>query len=55
MATTLGKVLRSTTEPSDSLPELRPWRDFGWIFKDGEAIAIEREADEAPLQPVVAS
>jgi hypothetical protein len=30
----------------EPLPELKPWREVGWIFRDGEAVAIEREGDE---------
>jgi hypothetical protein len=29
----------------DSLREIRPWREIGWIFKDGDALAIERRGD----------
>jgi hypothetical protein len=29
-----------------SLPELKPWREAGWIFRDGDCIAIERRGDE---------
>ena len=31
---------------AESLPELRPWREVGWIFRDGDCIAIERQGDE---------
>jgi hypothetical protein len=29
-----------------SLPELKPWREAGWIFRDGACIAIERRDEE---------
>jgi hypothetical protein len=29
----------------DALPELKPWREAGWIFRDGECVAIERRGD----------
>jgi hypothetical protein len=29
----------------ESIPEMRPWREVGWIFKDGGALAIERRGD----------
>jgi hypothetical protein len=29
-----------------ALPELAPWRQVGWIFRDGDSIAIERQGDE---------
>ena len=28
------------------LPELAPWRQVGWIFRDGDSIAIERQGEE---------
>ena len=32
-------------EHSDAIPEIRPWREIGWIFRDGDAFAIERQGD----------
>jgi len=32
-------------EQADVIPEIRPWREAGWIFKDGDALAIERQGD----------
>jgi hypothetical protein len=29
----------------EGIPEIRPWREVGWIFKDGDALAIERQGD----------
>jgi hypothetical protein len=29
--------------PGEALPELKPWREVGWIFRDGSCIAIERQ------------
>jgi len=28
-----------------ALPEIRPGREVGWIFMDGDALAIERQGD----------
>jgi hypothetical protein len=28
------------------LPELTPWREVGWIFRDGESIVVERQGEE---------
>ncbi len=28
-----------------ALPDIRPWCEVGWIFKDGDALAIERQGD----------
>jgi hypothetical protein len=35
-----------TTASSEALPELDPWREVGWIFRDGACIAIERHGEE---------
>lgn len=29
-----------------ALPDLQPWREVGWIFRDGETIVIERRDDD---------
>jgi hypothetical protein len=34
------------------LPVLAPWREVGWIFKDGEAIAVERHEYETRTRKV---
>jgi hypothetical protein len=31
---------------AEDIPEIRPWREVGWIFKDGDALAIERQGEE---------
>jgi len=31
---------------TEALPDLNPWRQVGWIFRDGGCIAIERLGDE---------
>ena len=36
----------TTVKTGESLPELKPWREVGWIFRDGDCIAIERKGDE---------
>ncbi len=33
-------------EDEPALPDLKPWRHAGWIFRDGDCVAIERQADE---------
>jgi hypothetical protein len=37
--------VESRTERAHANPDLKPWREVGWIFKDGEVIAIERQDD----------
>ena len=29
----------------ESIPEMRPWRVVGWIFRDGDVLAMERQGD----------
>ncbi len=29
----------------EALPELTPWREVGWIFRDGGCVAIERRGN----------
>ena len=38
------------TEHGEAIPEMRPWREVGWIFKDGDALAIERQADRVRMR-----
>ncbi len=30
----------------EAVPHLAPWREVGWIFRDGGCVAIERRGDE---------
>jgi hypothetical protein len=32
------------------IPTLRPWREVGWIFRDGAVIAIERRGDRTRVR-----
>jgi hypothetical protein len=43
----------TTVKPAGSLPELKPWREVGWIFRDGDCIAIERKGDETRTRVMV--
>jgi hypothetical protein len=33
-------------EEDAALPDLKPWSQAGWIFRDGDCVAIERQGDE---------
>jgi hypothetical protein len=33
------------SEHGEPLREIRPWCEVGWIFRDGDALAIERQGD----------
>jgi hypothetical protein len=35
-----------TVSGAEALPELTPWREVGWIFRDGSCVAIERRGDQ---------
>jgi hypothetical protein len=39
-------------EARGNLPDLNPWREVGWIFRDGETIAIERQDEHTRCRPV---
>ena len=40
-----------TTPSGETLPDLNPWREAGWIFRDGDCVAIARHgSDEPPAQ-----
>jgi hypothetical protein len=32
--------------PVEPIPEFKPWRQLGWIFKDGDAVVIDRQASD---------
>jgi hypothetical protein len=35
-----------TAGTTEALPDLDPWREVGWIFRDDSCIAIERRGGE---------
>lgn len=32
-------------ERVEGVPDIRPWREVGWIFRNGDALAIERSGE----------
>ncbi len=36
----------ASTVTAEALPEFKPWREVGWIFRDGDCIVIERHGEE---------
>ena len=48
----LKRETANDTNRVDSLRDLKPWREVGWIFKDGEAVAIERQDGETRIRKV---
>jgi len=51
MSTRVDEVTTRSHEHADALPEIRPWREVGWIFRDGDALAIERRGDSTRVRP----
>lgn len=45
MSTRIDEATAYGPEHSEALPEIRPWREVGWIFRDGGTLAIERQGD----------
>ena len=43
----------AATVTAEALPELKPWREAGWIFRDGDCIAIERKGEETRTRVLV--
>lgn len=36
----------------EPIPEMRPWREVGWIFRDGDTVAIERQGERTRTRVV---
>lgn len=36
---------RTAAAAPDALPELAPWREMGWIFRDGDCVVVERKGE----------
>jgi hypothetical protein len=44
---------RGSARSAEPLRELNLWREVGWIFRDGDCIAIERQGNETRARVVV--
>jgi hypothetical protein len=42
-----------TAAPAEPLPEYKPGREVGWIFRDGGCVAIERQGTEIRTRVLV--
>jgi hypothetical protein len=42
-----GDGEREAAEEGATLPDLRTWSQAGWIFRDGDCVAIERRGGES--------
>jgi hypothetical protein len=47
-----NKEVASDTRLAESIPEFKPWRELGWIFKDGDAVVIERHRSDVRVRKV---
>jgi hypothetical protein len=43
----------AAVKTAEALPELKPWREVGWIFRDGDCIAIERQGEHTRARVLV--
>lgn len=39
---------------TEALPDLNPWREVGWIFRDGDCVAIARDGGEGASPYILA-
>jgi hypothetical protein len=46
-------TVRASDEEDATLPDLNPWTQVGWIFRDGDCVAIERHGAEFDRKPRV--
>ena len=44
------RINRPSTEQAEPIPDVRPWREVGWIFRDGDVLAIERRGDHTRVR-----
>jgi hypothetical protein len=47
-----NKGVAGDTKLAEPIPEFKPWRELGWIFKDGDAVVIDRQGSDARLRKV---
>jgi hypothetical protein len=52
MSTLRQRKTASEAERAEVLPDLKPWREVGWIFRDGQVVAIERKDDATRVRNV---
>jgi hypothetical protein len=47
MGDSLGDTEPVCDEELPALPDLKPWAQIGWTFRDGDCVAIERQGEVA--------
>ncbi len=45
-AATRPEPATEADDASSALPDIKPWNQAGWIFLDGDCVAIARQGDE---------
>lgn len=45
MRTQTDEIAVAGVGPREAIPEMRPWREVGWIFRDGDAYVVERQGE----------
>jgi hypothetical protein len=51
MRTRVSRETGPRVEHAQAIREMRPWREVGWIFRDGDVLAIERQGDRTRVRP----
>jgi hypothetical protein len=47
-----NKGVASHSRLAEPIPEFKPWRELGWVFKDGAAVVIDRKGSDVRLRKV---
>jgi hypothetical protein len=48
-----NKGMAGDTRLAEPIPEFKPWRELGWMFEDGHAVVIDRQASNVRRRKVV--
>ena len=48
-----NKGVASDSRVAEPIPEFKPWRELGWVFKDGDAVVIDRKGSDVRPRKVV--
>jgi len=51
MSTRVDQDATRRVEHAEAIPEVRPGREVGWIFRDGDALPIERQGEHSRVRP----
>jgi hypothetical protein len=47
-----NKGVASHSRLAEPIPEFKPWRELGWVFKDGAAVVMDRKGSDVRLRKV---